>query len=153
MWFPLDVCISKFFTIELMKIVKRYFIGWIVSTEGLRRLDKVVPFFVLLVVLGCCNWMVRMLPAHVVREASAGENFTAVADGASSKSVRQRKRFLVDVVNVFNCILYTLISPVAERVRTAAFGTEGGGPVALLSENEESSDPAGSEPGSEGDSG
>ena len=67
--------------------------------------------------------MVRMLPAHVVREASAGENFTAVADGASSKSVRQRKRFLVDVVNVFNCILFALLSLVAERVRTtmAAF--------------------------------
>ena len=81
-------------------------------------MDKVVPFFIL-VVLGCCNWMVRMLPAHMVREASAGENFTAVADGASSKSVRQRKRFLVDVVSVFNCILFILISLVAERVRTS----------------------------------
>ena len=64
-----------------------------------------------------------MLPAHVVREASASEYFTAVADGASSKSVRQRKRLLVNVVNVFNSIFLALISLITEWVRTtmAAF--------------------------------
>ena len=64
-----------------------------------------------------------MLTALMVWETPAGEHFTAFGVGASRKPVRQRKRILVYVINVFNGILDMLISLIAERVGTtmAAF--------------------------------
>ena len=55
-----------------------------------------------------------MLPAHVVRENSAGEYFTAVGVGASRKSVRQRKLLLVNVVNMLNSNFFAMISLIKE---------------------------------------